>query len=221
MAVVPTVAIKGLQVGILGSPTRLGIAAASSDGDDSMTPFTDAQRVGLYFDRTPGQEKAAWIVGGQQGPTMRRNGSNVDMDVSGALTVDGVPVATGGGFSTTNKDADPILAGQPVTVDPSGSGVFLASAASSAAPACGLAAADASPLAALTVKTSGLVTLADWSAVTGSPALTPRAMYYLDPVIAGRITLVPPTTSGQIVQPIGIALTAHILDLAPAAYILL
>src|SRR3982751_4548713 len=91
VAIVPTVAQQGLQVGLLGTPERLALAAANSDGGYDITCFTDEYRVGMYFNRTPGQETMGWVVGGRQGPIMRRSGDQVDMDVSGVLTVQGVP----------------------------------------------------------------------------------------------------------------------------------
>ncbi len=220
MAIVPTIAIKGLVLGTLGTPERLSLAASQSEGDESYAPFTDAYRVGMYFDRTPGQERAGWVIGGQLGPTMVRSGSGVDMDVPGTLSIRGVPV-TGGGYTAVNKDATAILNGQAVATDVSGVGVVLASATSPATPAVGLAVGDTAPLAALSIKTAGLVTLSDWALVTGTSLLIPRARYYLDPATPGRLTSTAPSLSGQIVQQVGMALSSNILGLFPSAYLLL
>lgn len=61
----------------------------------------------------------------------------------------------------------------------------------------------ASSLASVQIVQSGLV--------TGLSSLTVGALYYADPVTPGGITLTKPTTSGQYVAPVGVALTATTL----------
>lgn len=65
-----------------------------------------------------------------------------------------------------------------------------------------------------THETGGAVALADWSAVTGSPALLPLAVYYLDPS-PGRLTASPPSEPGQLLQRVGVAVAPDTLDLDP------
>jgi hypothetical protein len=220
VAIVPSIALEGLQVGLLGTPERLSVAAANSDGAYDLSCFTDQYRVGMYFNRTPNLELMGWVVGGQLGPIMRRNGAQVDMDVPGTLSVQGVPI-TGGGFTAVNKDVSIIRAGQALTADPSGSGVLVSYASSTAAPCCGLAFTDVDPLAAVTVRTGGQLTLADWTLAVGTPTLAPRGVYYLSPDLPGHLTLVAPTAAGQVVQQIGIALSLNVLLINISPYVLL
>lgn len=54
--------------------------------------------------------------------------------------------------------------------------------------------------------TSGLLASADWTAVTGSTTLTAGSIYYLSATTAGQLTTTAPSTVGQYVQVIGIAI---------------
>lgn len=70
---------------------------------------------------------------------------------------------------------------------------------------------DTPPGFAATLTVSGVVTAADWTAVVGSPALSPRAVYYLG-VTPGTLTTSPPALTGQVVQAVGRAVGPHDLD---------
>jgi hypothetical protein len=126
------------------------------------------------------------------------------------------PGGAGGtsGWAAVNKDAVTLARGAPVAADASGTGVVRASAASAALACVGLAGAGVAPGFAETVQTGGAVALADWSAVTGSPALLPLAVYYLDPS-PGRLTASPPSEPGQLLQRVGVAVAPDTLDLDP------
>lgn len=60
---------------------------------------------------------------------------------------------------------------------------------------------------------------AAWDIVTGQTGgLTSGATYYLSAAAAGGITATPPTTTGQYLVPIGIALSATALDIRDALF---
>lgn len=73
------------------------------------------------------------------------------------------------------------------------------------------------------IATSGLLTVSDWTSVTGSATLTSGSLYFLDPSTAGKLTATAPTTTGQFVVCVGIALdtTTLQIDLNPATAIAL
>lgn len=63
-------------------------------------------------------------------------------------------------------------------------------------------------------KYAGPVTLttAEWDAVAGTTGgLTPGARYYLSTATAGKLTATPPSTEGQFLCPVGLALSATTL----------
>jgi len=58
-------------------------------------------------------------------------------------------------------------------------------------------------------------TTAQWDAITGDVGgLTPGAIYYLDPAIAGNLTTTAPTADTEVVARIGKALSATILEIS-------
>lgn len=60
------------------------------------------------------------------------------------------------------------------------------------------------------IKTSGVLSASttQWDAVTGgSGGLTPNSRYYLDSSTAGKLTATAPTTAGQYVCPVGLAIS--------------
>ncbi len=71
------------------------------------------------------------------------------------------------------------------------------------------------------VQTAGLFTLQDWSLVTGAASLVANQLYFLDPVFPGRLTVVPPTAAGKIVQIIGRSISDKKLSLSIGQPILL
>lgn len=71
------------------------------------------------------------------------------------------------------------------------------------------------------VQTAGLFTLQDWSQITGAASLVPNRVYFLDPAFPGRLTVVPPTAAGKIVQIIGRSISDKKLSLSIGQPILL
>ena len=64
-----------------------------------------------------------------------------------------------------------------------------------------------------------VATAAQWDAVTGQTGgLTPGAIYYLSPTTAGAITSTPPSTTGQYVVQVGIALSTTALDIRDGGF---
>lgn len=120
------------------------------------------------------------------------------------------PSAPSGSYTAENKEGISLSAGMPVAVHSSGVGVVRASAADNQKNAVGLALLGAAPAMAETVQVGGPVTLSDWTAVTGTATLQARAIYYLS-TIPGMLTTTPPETPGQVVQQVGMALSATTL----------
>jgi hypothetical protein len=90
-----------------------------------------------------------------------------------------------------------IQRGQPVYVTGSGHIDLARADVMPQAGYAGLATAAAATTFAVPYAT-GVLNLADWTAVTGSQFLTPGAIYYLSPATAGQITTVAPS-SGYLV----------------------
>ena len=65
------------------------------------------------------------------------------------------------------------------------------------------------------------LTLANWSAVTGSALLTPGSVYFLSHLIAGHLTKVPPTDSGQRCIRVGKAVNTTTLSIEISQPVLL
>ncbi len=124
-------------------------------------------------------------------------------------------------YSSVNKDVATVLPGQVIALDPSGSGFIRACAADTTAPAYALSLASIAPLAAGNCQRSNLVTLADWTAVTGTVNLVAMAVYYLDAVNPGQLTNVAPSGGGRIVQQVGITDSPTTLEIAILDYTLL
>lgn len=114
-----------------------------------------------------------------------------------------------------------IPAGGAAAVHGSGVGVILALAADDTRVAVGLARESAAPGFAATIQTHGPLTLADWTVATGAGSLAPKATYFLDPVTPGRLTTTRPTTAGQVLQVLGVAVAPDTLDIDPGTPILL
>jgi len=125
----------------------------------------------------------------------------------------------GGCWRYQNVGTPTIQPGQAVAL--SGTGVAQAIATGLGTNAIGLAQTAAASGFALVVQRINFITLADWTAATGSSALTVGAAYYLDPSTPGGLTATAPTTPGQIVQQVGIALTPTTLDLSIQSGIML
>lgn len=103
------------------------------------------------------------------------------------------------------------VAGQPVFITAAGNADLASAAALSTSLVIGLTATTTAAAASGGVVCHGRLTLTDWIAVTGSSSLTPGARYFLA-VAAGQLTSTAPTTIGQIVMQVGIAVNATTLD---------
>lgn len=128
------------------------------------------------------------------------------------------PPGTGNGTGDTYLDRHEITAnetiaiGQPVYVSGNNT-VNLADADSiTTSHVLGLAETSGSANSTINVLSSGIVTKADWTSVTGSASLTPGAVYYLS-TSAGQLTTTPPSGGGDAVVSCGLAITTTKLDI--------
>lgn len=148
----------------------------------------------------------------------RRVSVTVEQPIATVLQVNkqGPAGATGQPGNATFEAAETdstCVAGQPLYLKSNGH-VDLAQADTIAtARVCGLAVTTAAPTTSVDYSADSVVSLTDWSAIAGSSALTPGALYYLSPDSAGLITAIAPTASGQIVAAIGRALTTQKLEI--------
>lgn len=134
----------------------------------------------------------------------------VTTGVQGPPGVPGAGAAVG--YEAENRDAATLPAGTPVAVHPTGTGIVRADATTTHRPAVGLLLAATAVGFAGTVQVAGVVTLGDWTAVTGTATLA-RGVYFLG-TTPGTLTLVPPTAGGAIVQPVGRAVSPEAMDVS-------
>jgi hypothetical protein len=107
-------------------------------------------------------------------------GAPFRLDVGGGSTPDE--------FSSVTDDS--LVPGQAVYVKGSGNFGLADSALSSGA--AGLSLTTTAPTFSATIKTGGIVTIGDWTAVIGVASLTPGATYFVGS--SGGLTTVPPAT---------------------------
>jgi hypothetical protein len=105
-----------------------------------------------------------------------------------------------------------VLQGQPVYVDPITGGVSLSKV-------LGLAFSDVAAGYICSLADT-LVNRSDWTPITGTATLTAGATYFLD-TSAGMLTTTPPSTVGQVVVKVGIAVSNTILEIEISQGILL
>jgi hypothetical protein len=120
--------------------------------------------------------------------------------------------------SKTNDNASAIVIGTPVYVKSNGNVDKAQANASGTVQVLGLV-RDASIPSSTSgvIQTDGVLsaTTEQWDAVTGdSGGLTPGAVYYLSASTAGQLTTNAPTTAGQFVVRIGLALSSTELDIS-------
>lgn len=115
-------------------------------------------------------------------------------------------------FSAQNKTGSTILKGMAVAGHSSGSGVIFGNASNIPTQAIALCTADVLSSAIGTYQTSGLLTLADWTSVTGAVSLVPLANYFLS-TTDGLLTNTAPSTPGEIIQIIGRATSLDTLSI--------
>jgi hypothetical protein len=122
--------------------------------------------------------------------------------------------------SKTNDNSGAITIGTPVYVKSNGNVDKAQANASGTVQVLGLVRdASISSSTSGVIQTDGVLsaTTAQWDAVTGdSGGLTPGAAYYLSASTAGQLTTNAPTTAGQFVVRIGLALSSTELDISIA-----
>lgn len=130
------------------------------------------------------------------------------------VTALGYPVATPEStqqHTFSLETAETVASGQPVYITAGG---LLALAQADAAPrhnVIGLCAIGASAGFAATYSTDGSVSLADWTAITGTAQLTAGQTYYLSADAPGALSSSPPST-GHVVS-VGTAISGNELDI--------
>ena len=118
-------------------------------------------------------------------------------------------------FTATNNNAGPITIGQAVYVDSTGTVDLSIANADVLANTIGLV-NDASVAAGSpgVIITDGILSSADWSAVTGTALLTAGAKYFLDDATAGMLTDVPPVLAGSYITLVGTAISEIELEVS-------
>lgn len=159
------------------------------------------------------------ILGGTTVPDVRSitfTGGTLTNNGGGSVTYDPpefIPdPTTAAGYDAENKTGSQQVAGAALAQHSSGSGFVLARADAIGTRCVGLLLQDTSSAVAGPVQTSGVVTVADWTAATGSASLSVHGRYFLDAATPGKLTLVPPSTVGQFVQAVGEAVGPQSLD---------
>jgi hypothetical protein len=80
--------------------------------------------------------------------------------------------------------------------------------------AFGLLTADSSDHTA-NIAHLGFINVGDWTNVVGSATLTVGATYYVSAAAAGALTTTLPTSTGQFIKAVGVAVTAYVMFLNP------
>ena len=120
-------------------------------------------------------------------------------------------------YERTNNNAGAIVIGQPVYVDGAGTVDTAQADALATANVLGLV-ADTSISAAASggIQTGGRLTATtgEWDAVTGQTGgLTAGAKYFLDASASGSLTTTAPTADGEVVAPVGEALSTTEMEI--------
>lgn len=114
--------------------------------------------------------------------------------------------AAGPGNSDTRQAFQNLLAGQAIQATIAGTYDLASALSINTSSALGLVTTPAASGFAATLNT-GYVTLPSWIGATGTASLTPKAVYYLSASTPGGLTTVPPSTPGQCVVRIGVAIS--------------
>ena len=142
--------------------------------------------------------KKPLVVGTNGLPQQLQAGDTMDVPTSGANTM-----------AVVNNEAGAVVIGAPMYYQAAGAVQKARANAVGTARVAGLM-YDVSTAAAATgnMATDGVMsaTTGQWDAVTGQTGgLTFNQIYFLDPATAGKLTITPPVTVGQLVVKIGIA----------------
>lgn len=103
--------------------------------------------------------------------------------------------------------------GQPVYLDAAGEGFLARANAASTAIVKGLAAATIGAGGSGGLIGFGYLTLDDWTDVAGTTSLAEESVYFLSPTTAGIITTTKPTTTGQLIVPVGKPVSSTTLNI--------
>ena len=145
--------------------------------------------------------KKPLVVGADGRPQQLQSGDSIDAVETGQITL--VATAT-------------LIAGNAVYADGAGS-VDKARANATGTSLCrGLAKEAITAAASGTIQTNGALSLTtgEWDAVAGTTGgLTAGTTYYVSPCTAGLLTATCPTSVGQLVIIVGVALSTTVLDL--------
>lgn len=155
------------------------------------------------------------------------NAAGDNVEYKGIVAGNGITVAHTAGTITISSAATAesfVAAGAidklaPLYSTSTADDVAHALAAGSTSEVIGLALVSAADNAAVTVAVAGIVagTTGEWDAVTGQTGgLTSGARYYLNPTTAGRLTTTAPTTDGQYVTFVGVAMSTTKMKLVLA-----
>jgi hypothetical protein len=98
-----------------------------------------------------------------------------------------------------------------VSVYATGSGVWRADATIPGRIAVGVVSVGNGSGEIIAIKTYGIITQSDWTAITGTRALASKGIYYV--AADGTLTTVPSAISGTFIQQIGSALSSTKLSL--------
>lgn len=151
--------------------------------------------------------------------------SGVVQQIQAGDTLDAA-VAGGDQIILTNDEASAVVIGAPVYIDANDGFKKAQANAAATTKVRGLVAKAPNIANATTgpVQTNGVLTAttAQWDAVAGTTGgLTAGTTYYLDPATAGKITPSAPSTVGQYVVTIGVAISTTELSIEIAQPILL
>lgn len=133
-----------------------------------------------------------------------------------------LPAANAGTvLEAENKHGSTVSAGMVVTTHSSGTGFVLADATDIGKSVTGIARESIANTVSGEIQSEGLITLADWTAATGSSTLAAKANYFSDPANPGKLTTTAPTTTGHVSQLVGVAVSDDTMDLILSPPILL
>lgn len=118
---------------------------------------------------------------------------------------------TGGGLPSAEAE-EAIVPGQPIRLTAAGLAALADATVVGRAEVAGIAAAAAGAGFAVPYARTR-VAVPDWTAITGSAALTPGAIYYLDPAAPGRLSTTAPESAGQYATRVGRGASADTLQI--------
>lgn len=125
----------------------------------------------------------------------------------------GVGGAGPGGETTVREADETLVPGEVVYITALGKAAKARANADGTKRAVGIVEVGAAAGFPATIRTHGTITLADWTAITGSATLTPNASYYLSAATAGDMGTAAPS-SGWVTR-VGTAISANDFDVNP------